>query len=226
MKVTASILVAQADGKGVPIVRASNSSQKVRLRRGEARSRKKTVVVTALYTIQPAPRSADEVLASLFDQETTGSTAARHRPQHKQIRGTLKGKPVALSRLAQARSKREGTHIQHRVALCDGDKYLQAQLQEQLPDFTLMLDFIHAYEYLWKAANCLYGEDHQERLPWVRSQTRRLLTSETAELIELLRHLAEDPGRSPQQRKTLENVANYFEKNQAYMDYAACLEKG
>lgn len=222
----ASILVAQADGKGVPIVRASKSSQKVRLRRGEARSRKKTVVVTALYTIQPAPRSADEVLASLFDQETTGSTTARHRPQHKQIRGTLKGKPVALSRLAQARSKREGTHIQHRVALCDGDKYLQAQLQEQLPDFTLMLDFIHAYEYLWKAANCLYGEDHRERLPWVRSQTRRLLTSQTAELIELLRHLAEDPERSPQQRKTLEKVANYFEKNQAYMDYAACLEKG
>lgn len=224
-----SILVAQADGKGVPIVRASKTSKKVRLRRGEARSRKKAVVVTALYTIQPAPRSADDVLASLLDQETTtGETTSppRHRPQHKEIRGTLKGKQVALSRLAQARSKREGVHIQHRVALCDGDRYLQAQLQEHLPDCILILDFIHAYEYLWKAANCLYGEDHPERLPWVRSQTRRLLTSKTVELIELLRHLAEAPERSAQQRRTLEKVANYFEKNQAYMDYAACLAKG
>lgn len=225
----AAILVAQADGKGVPIVRPSKNKQKVRLRRGEARSRKKAVVVTALYTIAPAPRSADEVLASLLSQEVATSPAPsspRYGPQHKQIRGTLAGKQVALSRLAQARAKREGAHICQRVALCDGDRHLQAQLQEHLPGFTLVLDFIHAYEYLWKAVTCVYGEDHPERLPWVATQTRRLLGSQTTELIAHLRHLAAAPERSAAQRRILNKIANYYEKNQRYMDYAAYLAQG
>ena len=231
----APILVAQADGKGVFMVRTSHSNQKVRLRRGRARSRKKAALVTALYTIAPASRTVAEVLTSLLGQEaeeTAGSEPSepssppRPRPQHKQIRGTLKGKQVALSRLAQARAKREGAHILHRVALCDGDWHLQAQLQQHLPGFTLVLDFIHAYEYLWKAANALYGQDHPDRLAWVTTQTRCLLSSQTADLIATVRRLAAAPERSSPQRKVLEKVATYFEKNQDYMDYAAYLEQG
>lgn len=225
----AAILVAQADGKGVPIVRPSKTSQKVRLRRGEARSRKKAVVVTALYTIQPAPRTAAAVLRTLLQQEEAEEETIpppRYPPQHKQIRGTLQGKDVALGRLAQQVAKREGTHIRQRVALCDGDRSLQAKLRQYLPDFTLVLDFIHAYEYLWQAATCLYGEKDAERLSWVRQQTQRLLASQTADLIAKLRQLAEEAERSPYQQKVLQKVANYFEKNQAYMDYATYLEKG
>jgi hypothetical protein len=224
----ASILVAQADGKGVPIVRPSQNSRKVRLRRGEARSRKKAVVVSALYTIQPAVRTADDVLRTLLQEvdESERQFPERYRPQHKQIRGTLQGKDVALERLAQQIAKREGEHIQHRVALCDGDQHLQAKLQHHLPDFTLILDFIHAYEYLWKAVTCLYGEKHPERLPWIRQQTQLLLTSRTPELIEQLRRLAEEDGRTAYQQKLLHKVAGYLEKNQDYMDYAACLRKG
>jgi hypothetical protein len=224
----ASILVAQADGKGVPLVRPSQNSGKVRLRRGEARSRKKAVVVTALYTIQPALRTADDVLRTLLREadETERQLPTRYRPQHKEIRGTLQGKDVALGRLAQQVAKRDGEHIHHRVALCDGDPHLQRQLRHHLPDFTLILDFIHAYEYLWKAVTCLYGEKHPERLPWIRQQTKLLLTSRTAALIANLRRLAEENGRTASQQKLLHKVAGYFQKNQAYMDYAAYLRKG
>lgn len=224
----ASILVAQVDGKGVPIVRPSETSEKVRLRRGEARSRKKAAVVTALYTIRPAPRTADDVLRTLLpqEQEEKPAPAARYRPQHKQIRGTMKGKDVALERLAQQVAKREGPHIQQRVALCDGDRFLQKKLLHYLPDFTLILDFIHAYEYLWKAANRLYEEDDPERLLWVQEQTRRLLTSQTTTVMETLRRLAQEEGRSTGRQKELRRVANYFEKNLAYMDYAAYLAHG
>lgn len=223
------ILVAQADGKGVPIVRPSKTSHKVRLRRGEARSRKKAVVVTALYTIAPAPRTAEDVLRTLLQQEVDEAdtkSPARYEPQHKEIRGTLQGKDVALERLAQQIAKRDGTHIQHRVALCDGDHALQAKLGHYLPDFTLILDFIHAYEYLWKAVGALLGEKHPARLPWMQQQTRRLLSSHTAELIADLRQLAQETERTAYQQKILHKVANYFEKNQPYMDYATYLQKG
>lgn len=225
----ATILVAQADGKGVPLVRPSKTSNNVRLRRGQARSRKKAVVVTALYTIPPAPRSAEDILHTLLQQERKepdGEPPARYRPQHKEIRGTLQGKHVALKRLARQVAKRNGKHIQYRVALCDGDRALQTRLREYLPEFTLILDFIHAYEYLWKVAGALFDETDPDRLSWVQQQTHLLLTSHTAELIADLRQLAQEEKRTPYQQKVLQKVAHYFEKNTSYMDYALYLQRG
>lgn len=225
----AEILVAQADGKGVPLVRPTQYSQQVRMKRGEARSRKKAVLVTALYTIAAAPRTPEQVLASLLaeDDDTAPEPPERHHPRHKQIRGTLHGKEVALARQAQAVAKREGPHIKHRVALCDGDVSLQTCLQAHLPRFTLVLDFIHAYEHLWKAGNCLYDEQASaERLSWVTAQAQLLLNSQTGELIDRLRRLAAAPERTTYQQRTLSRLANYYEKNQAYMDYATYLARG
>ena len=51
----AALLVVQADGKGVPIVRATPAEAKVRLGKGDKHSRKKEAVVTGLYTIAPHP---------------------------------------------------------------------------------------------------------------------------------------------------------------------------
>jgi hypothetical protein len=222
----ASILVVQADGKGVPIIKASAKNEKVRLKRGEARSRKKAVTATAIYTIQPAPRAVEDVVASLVPDGREQAATTRSSPQHKEIWGTLAGKKAALDRLQREGDKRMGDHIQQRVMLCDGDKSLQAHLLERFPEFTLILDFIHAYEYLWQVANALYGQDSSDRLPWVVDKTRTLLSGQSPSLVTTFRQLAQEKGGSANRRKTLLKVANYFENNQPYMDYAAYLEKG
>jgi hypothetical protein len=224
-----TILVVQADGKGVPLVSPTPSSGAVRLQRGEARSRKKVVVVTTLYTIHAAPRTAEEVLCSLFNEEMVPTEAApsqRTRPQHKQLWGTLAGKAPALTRLARQVAKRDGAHIQQRVMLCDGDKSLQGHLRERFPHFVLIVDFIHAYEHLWQAATGLYGQDERERWRWVREQTARLLTSQVAGLVEQLRQRAEEAERTLAQQQLLQRLASYFENNRAYMDYAVYLQHG
>jgi hypothetical protein len=221
-----TILVVQADGKGIPIIKASANKDKVRLKRGEARSKKKAVTATALYTIQPAARTVDEVVNSLLEAEKEKPTIKRSKPQHKQLWGTLAGKAVALDRLQGEVSKRMGDHIYHRVMLCDGDKSLQAHLQQRFPDFTLILDFIHAYEYLWQVASALYGQDDPDRLPWVLEQTRHLLNGQALSLATTFRQLAQEKGRSASQRKILLKVGGYFENNQPYMDYATYLQLG
>jgi hypothetical protein len=225
----ASILVVQADGKGVPMIRPSDTGQKVRLRRGEARSRKKAANVTALYTIEPAPRTPEEVLSSLLGheegEEDPAWSSERHRPQNKRLWATLAGKQSALERLAQQVHKRDGPHIHERVILCDGDQHLQQSLQQTFPNFTLILDFIHAYEHLWKAANALYGEGNEARLAWVTDQTRLLLSNRAGQLIDHLRQLRATCGSSSKQ-KQLNKVANYLEKNQAFIQYATYLQRG
>jgi len=227
----ASILVAQADGKGVPIVRPSKTAEKVRLSRGEARSRKKTAMVTTVYTIQEAPRTAEQVVQSLHRRQEEQAPDApqppkREGPQHKQLWATLAGKDAALTRLAAQVAKRDGAHIQHRVALCDGDRSLQSKLLAALPGFTLVLDFIHAYEYLWKPARQLFGEGSEEALEWVTAQTRLLLSGQLPALIDLLHQTAESDGCKPLCRQQCLKVAGYFEKNQQYMDYASYLQRG
>jgi hypothetical protein len=226
----APILVAQADGKGVPMVRPSQTAKKVRLRRGEARSRKKTAVVTSLYTIQEAPRTAEQVVQSLHRRQEEAPDAPqppkREGPQHKQLWATLAGKDPALARLAEQVAKRDGEHIQHRVALCDGDPHLQSKLLAALPGFTLVLDFIHAYEYLWKPARLLFGEGSEEALSWVTAQTQLLLSGRLPALIDLLQQTAEADGCKPACRKQCLKVVGYFQKNQEYMDYAAYLQRG
>jgi hypothetical protein len=108
----ASILVIQADGKGVPMVRQPPDSGKVRLSKGAKHHRKKEAVVTGVYTIVPRLRTPADVIASLFHPTPTAAPAAQPRlgPQNKQLWATMAGKDAALGRLAQPAARREGPH--------------------------------------------------------------------------------------------------------------------
>ena len=153
----ASLLVVQADGKGIPMVTAKQE-QAVRLSKGKKRSAKKEAVVTALYTIAPYPRRPEEVVAALLhDREKEQTKSQRPRPVGKELRGSLSGKKKAIELLAQRTTLRDTGHVQARIALCDGAEALQRQLLTHFPDYTLILDIIHASEYLWKSANALEG---------------------------------------------------------------------
>ena len=223
-----SILVAQADGKGVPQIVATPAADAVRPKRGQARSRKKEAIVTTAYTIAPRPRTLAATIASLFngsdqvyDSDTTSSSV---QPIDKMLWATLEGKPTAMQQLQSRVAEREHPKVQYRIALCDGAKPLQEQFMTLFPDFRLVLDFIHAYEYLWKAANLLFKEDDPQRLTWVKSQTTHLLDSATASVIDHLRERA-DP-LSGRVAERLHKIANYFERNSPFMDYATCLQLG
>jgi len=86
----APVLVAEADGKGVPMrpaLEGSGSNEgsgstsrgdpsPVRLGKGQKRTKKKEAVVTSLYTTGRRPRSAEEVLDSFFSPPGASSTGA------------------------------------------------------------------------------------------------------------------------------------------------------
>ena len=104
----------------------------------------------------------------------------------KELRATLEGKEVAVTRLAHRASQREGADIQHRVALTDGAEALQEKLQTHFPKHTLVLDIIHVAEYLWATANALLGETHPHRTTWVHAYLEALLSGETDTVIAAL----------------------------------------
>jgi hypothetical protein len=222
------ILVIQADGKGVPMVRETCVQAKVRLGKGEKRTKKKEAIVTGIYTIEPNLRTPEDVVASFFHKDETSApkerASKRSKPQNKQLWATLQGKDVALERLARQVNKREGHHIKHRIALTDGAEALQVRVLTYCPDFTLILDFIHADEYLWDVANRLFDEKDPLRTAWVEAQTLKMLSGETQQVIAEFRTMA--PKATQAQRQELEKAANYFERNLPYMAYDHYLAQG
>jgi hypothetical protein len=228
----ATILVVQADGKGVPMIleetEDAEAAEPVRLGKGQKRGHKKEAIVTGAYTIAPAVRTPEAVVASYFDLSGSrfSPETQRSRPQNKHIWATLDGKEPALTRLSQQIYLLEGAQIQERVALCDGCEALQLRLATHLSGFTLLLDFIHASEYLWDVANALLGETHPQRIEWMAEKTLLMLSGKTDHLITDFRSQCQNGAPSTAQRQQLEKTANYFERNLPYMDYPTYLAKG
>jgi hypothetical protein len=226
----AAILVVQADGKGVPMVLEEQPEPQMRLGKGQKRGRKKEAMVTSVYTIAPHVRTPQAVVDSFFQRKPSDTTPkekpTRCRPQHKHIWATLAGKDAALERLAQQVAGREGEHILDRVALCDGYEPLQTRMLKHFPDFSLILDFIHADEYLWDVANVLLGEKNPQRFEWMAEYTLKILSAQTEQVIATFQHMAQDKQYTAKQRPQLEKTANYFQRNLPYMDYATYLKRG
>ena len=229
-----AILVIQADGKGVPMVRAQSAPQAARRGKGDKRTKKKEAVVTAIYTIEPYFRTpqqvAEALLCDLAEHEERLSSAtvqpSRPAPVGKEVHATLAGKDTAFEGLTRRVAQREGAHIRHRVALTDGAEPLQCQVRDRLSRFTLVLDIIHAVEYVWHAANALLGETNPHRTLWVKQQLLQILAGRTSGVIHTLESCAQDPALSASQREALHSTIGYYRRNLPYMRYDVYLAQG
>jgi len=226
-----TILVVQADGKGVPMKRDESTVKVGRLGKGQKRGKKKEAVVTAIYTITPYRRTPQDVVDALVPAQ--GKTEPKSRPSSqrpvpvgKQVRATLEGKDVAFERLAQRITQREGSHIQHRVALTDGAEPLQNRMLKLPSSFTLVLDIIHASEYLWDAANALLGETHAQRTGWVRAKLHSILSGQVLDVIQELEKAITDASLSSTQQETIQTTIGYYRRNAPYMHYDQYLLNG
>jgi len=221
-----TILVAQADGKGVPRVLPPAAERPVRRGKGQPANRKREAIVTALYTIAPYPRTPADVVAALLDEPAATTPVTRPRPIQKEVRATLDGKAAALARLADRAGQRTHAAIQHRVALTDGAEALQQQMTTRLPAFTLVLDIIHATEYLWDAANALLGERHPGRTAWVRRRLEQVLAGQTTAVIAALTKITTTRRLSAPRRQVVERTVGYYQRNLPFMHYDAYLARG
>ena len=115
---------------------------------------------------------------------------------NKHVFATLAGKEAAFDHQMQHVKKRDPTQQKPIIALLDGEPALEHRLKEHLDAYSLIhrldaiiLDLIHATEYLWDVATCLFGEKDKKRTVWVEDKLYALTTSKVGYQIGALRQM-------------------------------------
>jgi hypothetical protein len=224
------ILVAAIDCKGIPMVKPDdNAPPAPRLTKGQKANRKRMATVAAVFTRQPWIRTPAQVIESLFrsrSKEESALLPTPPRPENKRVWASLtKGKAAVIDEVIAELQRRDPAGSKTRLALTDGERALQTLVDQKL-GVTLILDFIHALEKLWKAAFVFHREGSLEAELWVLDRALRVLSGEVCQVVKGLRQSVTKRQLSGAKRATLLGVAAYLYRNRRRMQYDQYLANG
>jgi hypothetical protein len=226
---TASILVAAIDGKGIPMVKPERVQHSARRRKGQKANRKKMATVAAVFTRAPWVRTPEQVVASLFptdSDQTIEPGPSPPRPEHKRVWASLtKGKAAVIEEVAQEVRRRDPENQKIHVALTDGERGLQDLVDDRLK-ITLILDLLHVLERVWKVAHVFHPEGSPEAEICARRICLRILQGDVGQVIKGLRQTVTKRKLFGARRKTLLQVADYFQHHRDRMRYHEYLAQG
>jgi hypothetical protein len=227
---SAPILVAAIDCKGIPMVKPESSAPRApRLSKGQKANRKRMATVAAVFTRQPWVRTPEQVIESLFPSRGRQEPPLRPtppRPEHKRVWASLaKGKSAVVDEVLAEMRGRDPAGAKIRLALTDGERALQTLVDQKL-GATLILDFIHVLDKLWKAAFVFHREGSLDAELWVLERALRILSGQVAQVVKGLRQSVTKRHLAGVNSSTLLGVAAYFHRNRHRMRYDQYLANG
>jgi len=152
-----------------------------RLSKGEVkRGHKRMATVAAVYTVASYQRTAQDIIAGLRHVHNA-TKEPRPRPEYKRVWASLTRTPQQIIAEAFAEAvQRDPGRTKRWLVLVDGcpklERWVRAEAKRQGVEITLVLDFIHALEYLWNAAHVFFKEGTPEIEAWVLERLERLAT--------------------------------------------------
>jgi hypothetical protein len=234
---TSDLLALTCDGKGIVMrqedlrpatqkaAKSSKHKRQTRLSRGEKRNRKRMATVASVYDIAPHFRSADSIIG---DNEENFQPP---KPNNKRVWASVEKSPrdVIEDMFAEAR-RRDPNQRREWVVLMDGHptqlKTLRKVMKKQEIKATIVLDFIHVLEYLWKAAYCFCDESSQEAEDWVKERALKVLNGEAAQVAAGIRRSSTKRNLNPKGRKNADTCSDYLLKYKNYLQYDKYLQAG
>jgi hypothetical protein len=236
-----ALVVCTADGKGVPMrgTTAQTCPGAGSPDKGMRPGTKKMALLGAVYTIDPFPRTPQEVLEALFrdPRPSPEAPAPRPKPCFKRVRACLQRDAhdttepqtrTIFSWMAHELAQRNPGEEKPVIVLMDGQDSLWNAAAEHLPgtEITEILDLLHATSYLWEAAHLLHPKASPEAARFVRAQTQRMLDGHIATVIRALRRQAASHHFKGKRLEDLQRICGYFANNAHRMAYDQYLAHG
>lgn len=234
---SSDLLVLTCDGKGVVMrqedlrpatqkaAKSSKHKKQTRLSRGEKRNRKRMATVASVYDIEPHFRSADSIIGSKEENFWPP------KPDNKRVWASVEKSPreVIEQMLAEA-LRRDPNQNREWAVLVDGQpaqlKMLKKAMKKQKIKASIVMDFIHVLEYLWKAAYCFFDEGSQEAEDWVKERALKVLNGEASQVAAGIRRSSTKRNLNSKERKNADKCSDYLLKYKSYLQYNIYLKAG
>jgi hypothetical protein len=232
-------VVMSLDGKGIVMRRedlreatrrAAEREQhklKTRLSQGEKRNRKRMATVAAVYSIERTVRSAESIMGMEAEQDPSPKPRARN----KRVWASVQRAPHEVTEEVFAEAlRRDPERRRPWVMLVDGHEgqleYIHACIERYRVDVTLILDFIHVLEYLWKAAWCFHPPGSEEAEQWIGDRALQILKGKASDVAAGMRRAATLRQLSANERKPVDTCADYLLKYRDMLHYDDYLAQG
>jgi hypothetical protein len=248
------LLVASADCKGVPLVKADAAKVAAFETAKKRPGNRRMATVASLYSIDPHFRTPEQIVEALFREEPEESDETESETNSKKRR----------QRRSRARPHNKNTTAHMPTIVTDGDQQVRisgihegmAWLADQVdarrqPEQTLLLlmdgqeslwetasvhldfdtrtigilDFVHVTVYVWEASG-LFFKKRDQRFGFVKERLLRLLRGEVGGVIRGLRRMGSLKDLKGKSREDLDRICGYFEKHAERMRYDEYLNRG
>jgi hypothetical protein len=242
-----AILVATADGKGVPLVKAD--AQKVpAFDEKERPGNRRMATLGCVYTVDRYVRTPEQIVAALFRDDAVPQPPERPEPCCKRYRAYFAEEggegedrvPSAYPTWTWIAQEVKARHQsgQPIIRLMDGQPSLWAAADACLSEFVAelraarkrprvvdILDIIHVSGYVWKAAKAFHShKEHQEA--FAQDRLLRILQGDAAGVITGMRRMASQRHLKAEALKAVTTACHYFETNADRMRYDEYLRAG
>ncbi len=109
---------------------------------------------------------------------------------------------------------------------CQSTQLLKKQATAFGVTLTIIIDFIHVLEYLWKASHVFYKEGDPLCEQFVSDRLLRVLLGQSSQVAKGIRNMATDRGLSKEKLKAVDTCASYLLKYKEYLQYDKYLAQG
>ncbi len=236
---TKDLLVMSSDGKGIVMHHAdlreltkkaaerSKSKFKKRLGKGEKRNRKRMSTVASVYTIEEHVRTPEQIMGSHEINEAGKPLRARN----KRVWASVEREPwEVINEVFQEALRRDPLKQREWVMPVDGEprqlEYIKECMERYKVDVTIVLDFIHVLEYLWKASHCLNAAGSEQAEEWVGERALHILNGQISNVAAGMCRSATLRELDTKKREPIDKCAGYILKYKNFLNYGSYIKRG
>src|SRR6266496_124807 len=138
--------------------------------------------------------------------------------------------PLVIADVFDEATRRDPGHQRTWVALVDGNRTqieaIKAEAARRQVTVHIVVDFIHALEYIWKAAWSFFDPGDPAAEDWVADQAVKLLSGKARDVAAGIRRRATRYGYSTAERKGADEAGAYLTSKTPYLRYDHALQAG
>ena len=234
------LLVLSADGKGIVMrpealreatakAATSTTGSHTRLSKGEKRNRKRMAEVGSVYDATPVPRTPQDIISigHNSDEQTKPAPVAKNKWLTASV---VEDAKTVISQVFDEAQRRDPEFHRTWVVLVDGNNHqldcINAEAKARGVSVSIIIDFIHVLEYVWKAAYSFFKGNDPAAEIWVAEKATAILSGQSSTVAAAIRRKATSLQLSPTKRQGADDCADYLLNKTPYLKYDVALEKG